>query len=74
MDPAVTTTIPYIYHTTNGYGCSGAFLTTPGMGGANDKEDNDAANKLAAKNIRLAIILGLVALAFYLGFILLHLG
>lgn len=44
------------------------------MGGPNDKEDTDAANKLAGKNIRLAIILGLVALAFYAGFILLHLG
>jgi uncharacterized membrane protein (DUF485 family) len=37
-----------------------------------DKEDSDAARKLAAKNIRLAIILGLVALAFYIGFILMY--
>ena len=39
---------------------------------ANDKDETDAARKLAAKNVRLAIILGLVALAFYAGFILLH--
>lgn len=37
-----------------------------------DKEETDAAKKLAARNIRLAIILGLVALAFYAGFILMH--
>jgi len=37
-----------------------------------NNEETDAAKKLAAKNVRLAIILGLVALAFYAGFILLH--
>jgi len=40
--------------------------------GAEDKDDADAAKKLAARNIRLAIILGLVALAFYAGFILMY--
>ena len=37
-----------------------------------DKEETDAAKRLAEKNVRLAVILGLVALAFYAGFILLH--
>ena len=40
--------------------------------GKDEKEEPDAAKRLAAKNMRLAIILGLVALAFYAGFILLH--
>ena len=39
-----------------------------------DRQDQDdaAKKKLAAKNMRLAIILGLVALGFYVGFILFY--
>lgn len=36
----------------------------------NDNEQKTAEKELAAKNIRLAIILGLVSLGFYVGFIL----
>ena len=71
MDIAVTAAIPYLYHTAAGYRCGGTFLITFGMG-KDDKEETDAARRLAAKNMRLAIILGLVALAFYAGFILLY--
>ena len=35
-----------------------------------DDNQTDAERKLAAKNMRLAIILGLVAFSFYIGFIL----
>ena len=37
-----------------------------------DKEQTNAEKELAAKNMRLAIILGLVAFGFYIGFILFY--
>jgi hypothetical protein len=37
-----------------------------------DNDKTDAEKKLAAKNMRLAIILGLVAVGFYVGILLLY--
>lgn len=37
-----------------------------------DNDKTDAEKKLAAKNMRLAIILGLVAFGFYVAFILIY--
>jgi len=38
----------------------------------NDNDQTTAEKELAAKNMRLAIVLGLIALGFYVGFILFY--
>ena len=72
MDAAFSATVPYLYHATAYHGCRGPFLIRSDRMEQQQKETAKVTPEVAAKNRRLAIILAVVAVVFYLGFILAH--
>jgi hypothetical protein len=73
MDLALTAAVPLVHNATKSDGRNGAFIIS-GYIMSQHQQNPRVSSETAAKNKRLAIILALVALAFYVGFILLQMS
>jgi hypothetical protein len=71
VDVAFTAPVPFIYYSAESDGHNGTFIS--GTIQMEQKQQVTRTPELAAKNRRLAIVLALAALGFYVGFLLLQL-